>query len=112
MVVAAGALCAVCRFKSVVVPVLKPPLAVGGYTCRNWPVALTTLPFLSSENSPLREYTVPLASWRVKNPSPLMARSKLDEVVVMLPWLNCWALSSTRTPSPLVDELRFTEPAA
>jgi hypothetical protein len=87
----------------VVVPVLNPPLAVGGYTCSAWPVALTTLPFLSGENSPLREYTVPLASFSVKKPSPLMARSRFADVVVMSPWVNCCAVASTRVPSPTDD---------
>ncbi len=47
LVVAFGALCAVSRFRSVVVPVLNSPLPVGGYTCSAWPFAFTTLPFLS-----------------------------------------------------------------
>ena len=113
VVVTCGALCAVCRFRSSSAPVLKPPVPVGGYTCSAWPVPVTTLPFLSSENSPLRVYTVPLVgSCKVKNPSPLIARSRFDEVVLMLPWVNCCAVDASRTPSPTAEVFRFTAPAA
>src|ERR1700721_4095703 len=30
----------------------------------------------------------------------------------MLPWVNCWAAVTTRTPSPEVELLRFTAPDA
>ena len=46
--VATGALCEVLRLRFERAPVLKPPLTSGGDTCRYCPVALTTLPWLSS----------------------------------------------------------------
>jgi hypothetical protein len=55
---------------------------------------------------------VPLAFFSVKKPSPLIARSRFEEVVVMLPWVNCCAVFARRTPSPTTEVLRFTAPAA
>src|SRR5208283_38316 len=41
-----------------------------------------------------------------------MARSSADDVVLMLPWLNCCAAATSRTPSPAVEALRLTAPEA
>src|SRR6185312_10707323 len=90
--VACGALSLVVRDRSARPPVLKPPLASGGYTCRCSPWALTTLPSASSWNWPSRVYS--------SEPLSLMARSRLLPVVSMLPCANCWATSDTATPLP------------
>src|SRR5690606_32546342 len=37
---------------------------------------------------------------RAKKPLPLMARSRLLPVWLMLPWVNCWAMAAVRTPAP------------
>src|SRR3546814_6874666 len=41
----------------------------------------------------------------VKNPCPLIARSRLLLVNSILPWPNCWATDESRTPLPMAIEL-------
>src|SRR5450432_637593 len=53
-----------------------------------------------------------LGSCKVKKPSPLMARSRFEPEVLILPWVNCCAVVASRTPSPTAEVLRFTAPAA
>jgi hypothetical protein len=60
----------------------------------------------------LREYTTPFASFRVKKPSPLIAKSRFDDDVEILPWVNCCEVLASRTPSPVTEVLRFTAPEA
>src|SRR5580692_8999892 len=53
-----------------------------------------------------------LGSFSVKKPSPLIARSRFEPVVLMLPCVNCWAVEESRTPSPIAEVFKFTAPAA
>src|ERR1700704_5557433 len=53
-----------------------------------------------------------LGSCKVKKPSPLIARSRFDPEVLILPCVNCCAVVASLTPSPMAEVLRFTAPAA
>src|SRR5260370_849148 len=39
-----------------------------------------------------------------------MAMSRFEDVVLILPCVNCWAVAARRTPSPTTEVLRFTAP--
>src|SRR6185437_73621 len=100
-VVAAGALSPLgtCRFCSEVV--LKVPDGVGAYTCRNWPCAFTTSPWLLVVKEPERVYCVAPSLLTVKKPLPFSARSRLLPVVLKSPCENCCWTCESCTPPPI-----------
>ncbi|MCY1407805.1 hypothetical protein D9M71_231140 [compost metagenome] len=61
-------------------------------------------PLESVRNTPARVYWRAPLSLVMKKPFPLIARSRLLPVLVMFPWVNCWAMLWVTTPLP--TELR------
>ncbi|MNJ72278.1 hypothetical protein D3C77_689090 [compost metagenome] len=55
---------------------------------------------MSVPNSPARVYIICPWALNAKKPLPLMARSRLLPVWLILPWVNCWEMAAVRTPEP------------